>query len=129
MNKGLLFQVNFLSLLRLFVRVAGGGAFWYLNQAILLQWDRTCYNAIHRLLQIPDLKGLKHTATLINPVFKNEHNDISFSYRQRAKTRGRKFKRAIYMWLYGNRSQNNDYLLMRKSSINWDGSSQGNFLE
>ena len=42
---------------------------------------------IPRLLQIPDIQGLKDNVNLIYPVFKNEDIDISFSYKQRASRR------------------------------------------
>lgn len=57
---------------------SGAGAFWYSNQAIPPQEDRTCYSMILRPLQIPDLKDLKHKINLKIPIFENEDTDISF---------------------------------------------------
>lgn len=45
-----------------------------------------------RLLQIPDLQGLKQKVNLIYAVFENEDIDISSSYRQRASRRERNLK-------------------------------------
>lgn len=57
--------------------------------------------------------------SLIYPVFENEDIDISFSYKQRVSRRERKFKRASYTQLDGNRNQNNEYLLLR-SNADWE---------